>query len=164
MALTLTEKFRGEFAGKKMKTFEVTSDGSTTTITAGDLDMTYIEGVAVSQKADLIGTGTWNPSQITDGNEEVDDVTVTGAALGDFTKSSFSLDVTDLELYDSPKSANTVTAHLFNRTGGNITLNSGTIKAHVYKNVGFSKLSGPYIVFGPALVSTDVFMITVVGY
>ena len=34
---------------------------------------------------------TWNPNSIADGNEEAKEVTVTGAALGDFVLASFSL-------------------------------------------------------------------------
>ena len=82
--------------------------------------------------AEFVGSGTWNPSAIADGNEEAFDVTVTGAALGDFvTGVSFSLDLEDLELSAAVIATDSVTCILSNNTGGSITLNSGTVRVRV---------------------------------
>ena len=79
----------------------------------------------------LEDTATWNPGSIPDGDEEVKEVTVTGAVLGDFVIASFSLDVADLTLTACVTAADTVTAQLCNNTGGAIDLASGTIRVRV---------------------------------
>jgi hypothetical protein len=43
MALTFSEKVRMSMGNKAMRVYEVTSDGSVTTINATDLGMNYIE-------------------------------------------------------------------------------------------------------------------------
>jgi len=78
-----------------------------------------------------IVTQTWDPGSIDDGNEEVVEVTVTGAKLGDFVEVSFSLDVADLALVASVTALNTVTVQLLNNTGGAIDLASGTLRVLV---------------------------------
>ena len=88
-------------------------------------DMVYL--------ASLAGSATWNPGSIADGNEEATNVTVTGAALGDFCMVSFSLDVADLVLSGEVTASNTVTAVLANNTGGAVDLGSGTLRAKVIK-------------------------------
>ena len=64
---------------------------------------------------------------IADGDEEAEEVTVTGAALGDFAVASMSIDITDLVLTAAVTAANTVTVSLSNDTGGAINLGSGTL-------------------------------------
>ena len=76
-------------------------------------------------------TATWNPGSILDGNEEVTEVTVPGAKLGDFAFVSFSLDVADLTLSAQVTAANTVTVQLGNWTGGTLDLGSGTLRVKV---------------------------------
>lgn len=77
------------------------------------------------------GSETKDWGNIADGNEESEEITVTGASLGDFAVASFSLDVQDLELSAQVTAANTVTVTLSNNTGGAIDLGSGTITVHV---------------------------------
>ena len=79
-------------------------------------------------------TATWDPGSIATGAEAVTEVTVTGAALGDFVLVSFSLDVQDLTLTAAVTAANTVTVQLSNLTGGAINLASGTVKVLVLKS------------------------------
>lgn len=79
----------------------------------------------------LFTSATKDWGSIDDGNEEAFDVTVTGAALGDFARASFSLDVTDLELSAQVTAANTVTVTLSNNTGGALDLGSGTVYVNV---------------------------------
>ena len=82
--------------------------------------------------AEFTGSATWDPGSIADGDEEAVEVTVTGAALGDFvTGVSFSLDVADLVLNVSVTAADTVTCILANNTGGAIDLSSGTVRVRV---------------------------------
>jgi hypothetical protein len=82
---------------------------------------------------DLIGSATWDPGSISDGDEEATDVTVTGAELGDYALASFSLDVTDLVLDAQVTASNTVTCVLANNTGGAVNLDSGTVYVRVFK-------------------------------
>ena len=79
----------------------------------------------------LDGSETYDAGSIADGDEEVGEVTVTGAALGDFVLASFSLDVADLAITAAVTAANTVTYQLLNNTGGAIDLASGTVRVRV---------------------------------
>ncbi len=78
-------------------------------------------------------TTTWDPGSIASGAEEVKEITVTGAALGDFVLVSFSLDVADLALVAQVTAANTVTAQLLNLSGSAVNLGSGTLAVLVFK-------------------------------
>lgn len=99
-------------------------DDPTFSITAGGYFKDLIE---------LSGSDTWNPASIANGAEEAKEVTVTGAALGDFAVASFSLDVTDLVLNAQVTLADKVTVVLSNNTGGAIDLASGTVYVKVTK-------------------------------
>lgn len=79
----------------------------------------------------LDGSETYDAGSIADGDEEVGEITVTGAALGDFCIASFSLDVADLAITAAVTAANTVTYQLLNNTGGAIDLASGTVRVRV---------------------------------
>jgi len=99
-----------------------------------DLDATTKAAkIAPSLFKRLTGSDTWDAASIADGDEEAKEVTVTGAALGDFVRVSFSLDVADLVLDAKVTAANTVTCILANNTGGAIDLGSGTISVEVFK-------------------------------
>jgi len=80
------------------------------------------------------GSATWNASSIANGAEEVKEVTVTGAELGDLAQASLSIDVADLTLTAQVTAADTVTAQLSNNTGGAIDLASGTLRVKVTKD------------------------------
>jgi|TARA_R110000751_G_scaffold163272_2_gene269586 hypothetical protein len=75
----------------------------------------------------MAGSETKDWGSIADGDELSEDVTVTGAALGDFAVASMSIDVTDLIITASVTAANVVTVMLSNNTGGAIDLGSGTL-------------------------------------
>ena len=79
----------------------------------------------------LTASAAWNPASIADGNEEALDVTVTGAALGDFVLVNFSLDVLDLVLDAQVTAADTVTCVLANNTGAAVDLAAGTVRVLV---------------------------------
>jgi len=81
----------------------------------------------------LIETATWNAGSIADGDEEAKEVTVTGAALGDFAIASLGVDIADLVLDAQVTAANTVTCILANNTGGAIDLASTTVYVIVIK-------------------------------
>lgn len=85
----------------------------------------------MSRLSGFKASATWNPGAILDGNEEVTEVTVPGANLGDFAFASFSLDVADLTLSAAVTAANTVTVQLGNWTGGTLDLGSGTVRVKV---------------------------------
>lgn len=79
----------------------------------------------------LSGSDTWNAGSIADGDEEAKEVTVTGAALGDFAMASLSIDVADLVLNANVTATNTVTCVLANNTGGAVDLASATVYVRV---------------------------------
>jgi hypothetical protein len=83
---------------------------------------------------DLKGSETWNPGNVADGEMVANDVTVTGAVLGDYAIASFSLDVTDLVLDAQVTAADTVTVTLTNDgIGAGVDLAEGTIYVRVFR-------------------------------
>lgn len=76
-------------------------------------------------------TSTWNPGSILDGDEAATDITVNGAALGDFVLISGDVDAADLQLTGTVTAANTVTAVYSNSTGGAVDLASHNIRVAV---------------------------------
>lgn len=81
----------------------------------------------------LVGSETWDMASIADGDEEAKDVTITGAALGDYVVASLSKDVGDLILTAQVTAANTVTCSLANNTGGAVDLDTATVYVMVIK-------------------------------
>ena len=79
----------------------------------------------------LDGSATVDPASIADGDEVAGEITVAGAALGDFVLASFSVDVADLVVAAAVTAANTVTYSILNNTGGAIDLASGTLSVRV---------------------------------
>jgi len=79
----------------------------------------------------LQGSATWNPGVIPNSSGEDKDVTVAGAALGDFAMAAFSLDVTGVVLNAQVTAANTVTAVMSNNTGQSKNLAEGTLYVKV---------------------------------
>ena len=81
----------------------------------------------------LTASETKDFGSIADGDEEAEEVTVTGAALGDFAVASLSIDSTDLVVTAGVTDANTVTVVVLNNTGGAIDLGSATLRVRVFK-------------------------------
>jgi len=77
------------------------------------------------------GSETYDAGSIADGNEEVGELTITGAALGDYCLVSLSIDIADLTAAAAVTAADTVTYQLLNNTGGAIDLTSATVKVLV---------------------------------
>ena len=88
----------------------------------------------VRTPAPLVGSATYDPGSLADGTFAATDVTVTGAAMGDFADASFSLDTQGILLVARVSAANTVTVVFQNETGGTLDLASGTLRALVTKS------------------------------
>lgn len=93
----------------------------------------YIEAIQVEVLGDiLVGSATFNPSDLADGAGETTTVTVTGAALGDFVDAvSFSLDTQGIMLNGWVSAADTVSVRFQNESGGQLNIGSGTLRAMV---------------------------------
>lgn len=101
---------------------------------SGAMSHAELKALLVAMLADFGGlqaSETFDAGSIADGDEEVGEITVTGAALGDFVLVSHSLDVADLAITAAVTAANTVTYQLLNNTGGAIDLASGTVTVRV---------------------------------
>lgn len=81
----------------------------------------------------LTGSETWDPGVIGDGNEEMEEVTVVGAAIGDPVIVSHTSDLADLELTASVTAEDTVTVVLSNSTGGDINVLTGLLEVSILK-------------------------------
>jgi hypothetical protein len=81
----------------------------------------------------LQGSVSWDPGSIAAGAREQKDITVTGAALGDFAIGSFSSDLLSLDISAHVNSTNLVSVMLYNNTGSAINLAAGTVYAKVIK-------------------------------
>ena len=101
--------------------------------TGGSLTGTLIgiHSVAVGQVA---WTETWDPGSIAAAGYEAEDVTVPGAAIGDFVMASLTTMVTnDMMLAAHVSAADTVKVILFNPTANPIDLGIGTLAVIVFK-------------------------------
>ena len=81
----------------------------------------------------LKGSAVFDPASLADGAGATTTVTVAGAALGDQTRVSFSLDLQGITVTSWVSAANTVSVRFQNESGGVLDLASGTIKAEVFK-------------------------------
>lgn len=110
------------------------ADVSVTNPGGGTLTGTQIgiHSVAVGQVA---FTETWNPASIAAGSYEAQDVTVPGAAVGDYVLATHSAILTDdLMISGHVSAADTVTAILFNPTSSPVNIGSGTLGVLVFKS------------------------------
>lgn len=81
----------------------------------------------------LRATATWDPGSVSSGAQTSTTVTVTGAAVGDSVRATFSLSLAGLQMTAYVSAANTVTVLLGNLTGGAVDLASGTLTVTVSK-------------------------------
>jgi len=81
----------------------------------------------------IVGSATYDPSNLIDGAGATTTVTVTGAALGDYAEASFSLNLQGITVTAWVSAANTVSVRFQNETGGTVDLGSGTLRARVFK-------------------------------
>src|SRR3990167_1015589 len=92
---------------------------------------TDVVNVRASLPGILAASETYDAGSIADGDEEVGEVIVTGAVLGDFCIASHGVDVADLAITGAVTAADTVTYQLLNNTGGAIDLASATVRVLV---------------------------------
>jgi hypothetical protein len=91
-----------------------------------------IHTVAVGQTA---WTETFDAGSIAAGSYEAEEVTVPGAAVGDFVLVSLSsIGTEDLMISGNVSAADTVQCILFNPTGSAVNLGSGTLSVLVFKS------------------------------
>lgn len=84
--------------------------------------------------ADLLEVaGAYDPPNLINGARDTATVTVTGAALGDYARASYSLDLQGITLFAWVSATDTVKALFFNQTGGTIDLGPGTLRVKVEK-------------------------------
>jgi hypothetical protein len=81
----------------------------------------------------LTATSTWDAASIDDGNEEVKDITVAGAAIGNPVLVTLGVDLVDLVITATVTAEDTVSVVLANNTGGAIDLASATAEVFVLK-------------------------------
>lgn len=74
---------------------------------------------------------TYNPPSLLTGTSTTTTVTVTGAAIGDFTLASFQRDLSGISLFSWVSAADTVSVQFRNDTGGTIDLSSGSLRVQV---------------------------------
>ena len=83
----------------------------------------------------MFGSVVWDPDNLVAGAHDAQDVTVTGAALGDYAVASFSLDLTHLDVTASVTATNTVSVIISNHHSSAINVASGTLYVRVFKRV-----------------------------
>ncbi len=76
---------------------------------------------------------SYDPPSLDAGAGVTTTVTVTGAALGDFARASFSLDLQGITLTAGASAADTVSMRFQNGTAGTVDLASGTLRVLVEK-------------------------------
>jgi len=90
--------------------------------------------VEVSRNVSLTGFSLFDPPSIATGSQSTRTITVSGAVVGDFVQLSYSRDLTGLTLTGYVSAVDTVTAVMFNATGGAVDLLSGYLRCRVTKN------------------------------
>ena len=125
--------------------FKIVSKGSTTGLISDrtvhefgikDTRRYYLEeyfNQLPALNAYLQGSETKDWGSIADDTELEEDVTVTGAALGDFAVASMGVDTVAAQLTASVTAANTVTVVISNVSGSAIDLASQTLSVKVFK-------------------------------
>lgn len=86
----------------------------------------------------LSGSTTWDVGNLADGAGESKDVTVTGAALGDFVVASLGVDIQGMVISAAVKAADTVTVRIQNESGGAVDLASTTLRVRVIPQASFA--------------------------
>jgi hypothetical protein len=78
-------------------------------------------------------TTSWDPGLVGSASRAEKDITVQGAALGDFALATFDKDLQGCGFSAYVSAANTVTCVINNNTGSGKTILSGTLKVLVFK-------------------------------
>jgi hypothetical protein len=107
------------------------SGSDTTTDGANSFGTPTVSGISALCGQPSIGTATFNPGAIADGAEETLDVTLKDAALGNLYTWSFDKALQGLECKTIEfQATDTVRITFINRTGGEVTPTSGTVRVH----------------------------------
>lgn len=110
---------------------------STSTICAhNDADDTtnlFLSGVTQRRNSWNIFTGsaTYDPPSLVDGAGTTTTISVTGVAVGDFARASFSLDTQGITITAWVSATNTVSVRFQNESGSTLDIASGTLKVEV---------------------------------
>ena len=170
MALTFTEKCNASIGGMAFRAYEVTADGSTTTINASDLDMREIEVIFFQQRSDLSAAAACDIANLVDAAGVTTQVAVTGAVLGDFVQVAGSVDCVDMLVTGYVQADDAVDIRVQNESTATHDLASVPWHVRVIKRMGLESLTGStgasegYAVFYPTLTDGDIFTVWALGF
>lgn len=82
---------------------------------------------------DLVAEQAWDPPSIAAGGSAQTHVPVSGAQPGDFVQAAYSLSTSGVVLLAQIGAQDTVTVTAWNRSGGAVDLNPGTVRVRVVK-------------------------------
>ena len=162
MALTFTQRLRADIGGRAFRAYEVTSDGSTVSIDASDLDLNIIDSAMVAGPADITGTVSISGAQLIDGAGSTLTVTLTGAVLGDAITYASNGDDIDLIITAYLQADAAAEIRIQNESTGNRTPVDG-YELKVRKTVGLTTYQGAAIVIDDILQNGDVFVVWAFG-
>lgn len=81
----------------------------------------------------LQGSETKDFASVADGDSASEDITVNGAAIGDYCVASLGVDSVDVAVYCAVTASSVATISVANHTGSGVDLASTTIRAMVFK-------------------------------
>jgi hypothetical protein len=82
---------------------------------------------------ELVAEAAWDPASIAAGGSAQINVSVPGARPGDFASAAFSLSTSGVVFLAQVGATDVVTVTAWNRSGGAVDLNAGTVRARVVK-------------------------------
>ena len=95
------------------------------------------DAILADENRYLTGSATWDVADLATGTQESKDVTVTGAAIGDFVVASLGVDIADMAISAQVVATDTVAVTVLNETGGNVNLASTTVRAFVIPRAAY---------------------------
>ena len=100
---------------------------------ADDTTNLFLTGVSQRRNSWNIFTGstTYDPPSLVDGAGTTTTISVTGVAVGDFARASFSLDTQGITITAWVSAVNTVSIRFQNESGSTLDIASGTLKVEV---------------------------------
>jgi hypothetical protein len=81
----------------------------------------------------LQATAAWTPPAIAAGGTAQINIALTGARPGDYAAAAYSLATSGIVFLAQVGATDVVTVTAYNRSGGSVTLNPGTVRARVVK-------------------------------
>lgn len=104
-------------------------------LSVGTSFISFIDTAEAAQPRTLAGSETKDWASLADAVGASEDVSVPGAALGDFCLASMSVDIVDMVLDCGVTAAGVATARLQNESAATVDLASGTLRVQVIKVV-----------------------------